>query len=137
MSSLSEYVSGSGLGWISGGSGGFLISAALEGSTLMFGEGMLDISFGIPGKAGRLVLVDNFSGSSSDDSSDLSASIAGLLMTGTSKQSEIWTWFCLDRTEGIQYLPRTVLVQGESFCMGTSHVHCKSDSSVVAHTVLI
>lgn len=45
MSSLSEYVSGSGLGWISGGSGGFLISAALEGSTLMFGEGMLDISF--------------------------------------------------------------------------------------------
>lgn len=60
MSLLSEFVSGSGFGWISGGSGGLLISAALEGSTLMFGLGMLDISFGIPGKSGRLVLVDNF-----------------------------------------------------------------------------
>lgn len=83
MSSLSEFVSGSKLGWISGGSGGLSISAALEGSALMFGLGMLDISFGIPGKAGRLVLVDNFSGSSSDDSSNLSTSIAGLLITGT------------------------------------------------------
>lgn len=91
MSSLSEFVSGSGLGCMSGGSEGLLISTALEGSTLMFGLGMLDISFGIPGKAGRLVLGDNFSGSSSDDSSDLSASIAGLLMTGTLKQSEIFT----------------------------------------------
>lgn len=51
MSSLSEFVSGSGLGWILGGSGGLWISAALEGSTRMFGLGMLDISFGIPGKA--------------------------------------------------------------------------------------
>lgn len=80
MSSLSESISGSGLGWISGGLGGLSISATLEGSTLMFGLRMMDISFGIPGKAGRLVLVDNFSGSSSDDSSVLSASIAGLLM---------------------------------------------------------
>lgn len=57
----------------------------------MFGLGMLNISSGIPGRAGRLVLVDNFSGSSSDNSSDLSASIAGLLMTGTLKQSETFT----------------------------------------------
>lgn len=91
MSSLSEFVSGSGLGCMSGGTEGLLISTALEGSTLMFGLGMLDISFGIPGKTVRLVLGDNFSGSSSDDSSDLSASIAGLLMTGTLKQSEIFT----------------------------------------------
>lgn len=78
MSSLSESISGSGLGWISGGLGELSISATLEAS--MFGLRMLDFSFGIPGKAGRLVLVDNFLGSSSDDSSDLSASIAGLLM---------------------------------------------------------
>lgn len=57
----------------------------------MFGFGMLDISFGIPGKAGKQVLVDNFSGSSSDDSSDLTASIAGSLMTGTLKQSDTFT----------------------------------------------
>lgn len=43
----------------------------------------------------------------------------------------------LFRSQLIQYLPHTVLVQGESFCMGTSHVHCKSDSSDVAHAVLI
>lgn len=57
---LFEFVLGSGLGWILGGLGGLLIFVVFEGLMLMFGLGMLDIFFGIFGKVGKLVLVDNF-----------------------------------------------------------------------------
>lgn len=52
MSSLSEFVSGSGLGCMSGGSEGLLISTALEGSTLMFGLGCWIFLSGYPVKQG-------------------------------------------------------------------------------------
>lgn len=79
---LFEFVLGSKLGWILGGLGGLLIFVVFEGLVFMFGLGMLDIFFGICGKVGRLVLVDNFLGFLLDDLLNLLISIVGLLIMG-------------------------------------------------------